>query len=54
MCYVWLANLTFTLSRDWIGWARAMLATRLRAQHQRSPSDVGLTEHSLRTHQEVH
>lgn len=30
MCYVWLANMTFTLSRDWIDWARGLFATTLR------------------------
>jgi hypothetical protein len=26
---MWLANMTFTLSRDWITWVRGLLVTRL-------------------------
>ena len=29
MCNVWLANLTFALSRDLIEWTRGLLATML-------------------------
>jgi hypothetical protein len=28
MCYVWLATLIFALSRDTVGWVRALLAAR--------------------------
>jgi hypothetical protein len=46
MCYVWLANLTFALSRDLIEWARGLLATRL-AIHRRDHDSAKATCGSL-------